>query len=110
MAEKDKVLKSGQITLPRLLFLALVGGVIVLMVYYGGVWLSVGYWLITLSICALLFMIAIDYGVNAENIDLATAQTVPADTTASIAAPAEVKAAAEVRPKRRTTRATKRRR
>lgn len=55
MAERDKVIKSGQLTLPRILFLAVVGGVIVFTVYAGGVYLSIGYWLLTVAICGLLF-------------------------------------------------------
>ena len=111
MAERDKVIKSGQLTLPRLLFLAVVGGVIVFTVYAGGVYLSIGYWLLTLAICGLLFLIAIDWGVKMDKIDL-TGQSVPAAGPAevsSIAAPVS-RAAAEVRPKKRSARPAKRRR
>src|SRR5947207_1634431 len=112
MAERDKVIKSGQLTLPRLLFLVVVGGAIVFTVYAGGIYLSIGYWLLTLSICGLLFLIAIDWGVKMDKIDL-TGQSVPAagpaDVAATIAAPVS-RAAAEVRPKKRSARPAKRRR
>ena len=112
MAEKDRVIKSGQVTLPRLLFLAAVGGLIVLMVYSGGVWLSIGYWLLTLGICAVLLLSAIDYGVKMEKVDLAAAETSPAGTPPQpVTTPAEIKSAAsEARPKRRSSRPVKRRR
>ena len=113
MAERDKVIKSGQLTLPRILFLAVVGGVIVFTVYAGGVYLTLGYWLITLAICGLLFLIAIDYGVKMERIEL-TGGSVQA-----AASPIEQEAAdspalkttlGEARPKKRTSRPAKRRR
>jgi hypothetical protein len=112
MAEKDKVIKSGQITLPRLLFLVAVGGLIVLMVYSGGLWLTIGYWVLTLAICAVLFLSAIDYGVQMEKVDLAAAEASPVGTPSRpITTPSEIKAATgEARPKRRSSRPTKRRR
>ena len=82
MAERDKIIKSGQLTVPRILFLVVVGGLIVFTVYAGGVFLSIGYWGLTLAICVLLFLIAIDYGVSMEKVSLATQ-------------PAEIVAAAE---------------
>lgn len=111
MAEKDRIIKSGQLTLPRLLFLAAIGGMIVFMVYFGGIWLSIGYWVITLGISLLLYLIAIDYGVKMEKVDLATAQSTAAGTPPEpVTTPREIKAAAEARPKRRTNRPVKRRR
>ncbi|HYP25559.1 MAG TPA: hypothetical protein VE262_02480 [Blastocatellia bacterium] len=68
MAE-EKVLKGGQITIPRILFLLVVGGLITATVALGGVWLSIGYWLITLSLCVLLYLISVDYGVTMETAD-----------------------------------------
>src|SRR5580765_8779751 len=70
MAERDKVIKSGQLTLPRILFLAVIGGIIVFTVYAGGVYLTIGYWGLTIAICGLLFLIAIDYGVKIEKVSL----------------------------------------
>ena len=111
MAERDKVIKSGQLTVPRLLFLVVVGGVIVFTVYAGGVFLSIGYWLLTLAICGLLFLIAIDYGIKMDKIDLTgqSPQTAVGPDVASVSAPT-VKAVADARPKKRSARAAKRRR
>jgi hypothetical protein len=111
MAERDKVIKSGQLTLPRLLFLAVVGGVIVFTVYAGGIFLSIGYWLVTLAICGLLYLIAIDYGIKMDKIDLAgqPAQEAAAADVSAITTPV-ARATGEARPKKRTARPAKRRR
>lgn len=112
MAERDKVIKSGQLTIPRILFLALVGGIIVFTVYAGGVYLSIGYWFLTIAICGLLFLIAIDYGVKMDKVELnvesaQAAAVVESDT----AAPAELRTTmGGPRPKRRASRPAKRRR
>lgn len=116
MAERDKVIKSGQVTLPRVLFLAAIGGIIVFTVYAGGIYLAIGYWFITLAICVLLFLIAIDYGVKMEKVNLqvepgqAAAAAAAAAVEPTNAATTGVKAAGEVRPKKRTSRPAKRRR
>lgn len=113
MAERDKVIKSGQLTLPRILFLAVVGGIIVFTVYAGGIFLSVGYWLITLAICGLLFLIAIDYGVKMEKVNLTAGSGQAAASVlepASAVAPALKTTLGEARPKKRTSRPAKRRR
>lgn len=111
MAERDKVIKSGQLTLPRILFLIVIGIVVAGMVALGGKFLIVGYWVLTLAICALLYVIAIDYGVHMEKVDL-TGQ--PAQTAAIEATPAgeTARAASPIEPriKRRTSRPAKRRR
>lgn len=111
MAEKDKVIKSGQLTLPRILFLAAVGVVIAGMVALGGKFLIVGYWVLTLAICGLLYLIAIDYGIHMDKVDLSDH---PAPSAALESAPAtetgRVAATTEPRAKRRTTRPVKRRR
>lgn len=111
MADKDKVIKSGQLTLPRLLFLAVVGGLIVAMVAIGGKALIAGYWIMTLAICGLLYLIAVDYGVHMDHIDL-TGQ--PAQPAASPDAAPATEAARpttiDARVKRRTSRPAKRRR
>ena len=113
MAERDKVIKSGQLTLPRLLFLAVVGGIIVSTVWAGGVFLSVGYWLITLAICGLLFLIAIDYGVTMEKVTF-TSEPVQAAAAGieptAVATPGLKTTLGEARPKKRTSRPAKRRR
>jgi hypothetical protein len=111
MAERDKVIKSGQFTLPRILFLAVIGLVLWAIVYFGGVYLSIGYWLLTLAICGLLYLIAIDYGIKMDKIDLAgqPAQAAATPDAGNITTPI-AKAAGEARPKKRTTRPAKRRR
>ena len=55
---KDKIIKSGQFTFRRILFLAVIGGIIVGTVAMGGLWLNIGYWLITLGLVVLLLLIA----------------------------------------------------
>ena len=49
-----------------MLSLAAIAGVIVAAVSLGGVWLTIGYVIITLGFCLLLFLIASDYGVEME--------------------------------------------
>ena len=112
MAERDKIIKSGQLTLPRIAFLGLVGLVLWAIVYFGGVFLSIGYWLLTLAICGLLFLIAIDYGVKIEKVELAAETGHPDALAESTATPsAELKTTmGGPRPKRRTSRPAKRRR
>ena len=111
MAEKDKVIKSGQLTLPRILFLAAIGVVIASMVALGGKFLIIGYWVLTLAICVLLYLISIDYGVHMEKIDLTehvppvpTGETTPSIEGGRTASPGDPRA------KRRTARPVKRRR
>jgi hypothetical protein len=109
---EDKVIKSGQFTLPRLLFLGAAGLLIVFFVARGGAWLTVGYFSMTLALCVLLFLIAIDYGVT---LDKVTAQGQPASGPApalDLSAPSEVfkPTASEPRPKRKGSRPAKRRR
>ena len=111
MAEKDKVIKSGQLTLPRILFLAAVGVAVAGMVAVGGKFLIIGYWVLTLAICGLLYLISIDYGIRMENVDL-TAQPTPstAGETAPAGEPARAATPAAPAAKRRTSRPAKRRR
>ena len=111
MAERDKVIKSGQFTLPRILFLGVIGLVLWAIVYFGGVYLSIGYWLLTLAICGLLYLIAIDYGIKMDKIDLAgqPAQAAATPDAGTITTPI-AKTAGEARPKKRTARPAKRRR
>lgn len=111
MAERDKVIKSGQLTIPRLLFLAVVGGLIVAMVSLGGKALIIGYWALTLAICGLLYLIAIDWRIKMDKVDL-TGQTMQATALPEAAGPtSEVKTTmGGPRPKRRPSRPAKRRR
>ena len=110
MAE-DKLIKSGQITLPRILFLGLTGGIIVATVALGGVWLTVGYWLLTLGVCGLLFLVATDYGVHMEKVEphAPLVQEVAAHEAGSETG-SEQATSREDRPRRRASRSTKRRR
>ena len=117
MAERDRVIKSGQLTLPRILFLIVVGGLIFSTVYAGGIFLSIGYWLLTLAICGLLLLIAMDYGVKMDKIALTApgaGSPVPAELdstpTASLKTTMGESVGSGPRPKRRTARPAKRRR
>jgi hypothetical protein len=81
MAE-DKVIKSGQVTLPRVVFLAICGVVLFLIISLH--LLSVGYLLLTLVLSVLLFLVAIDYGVDLDNVEFGGAQgPVPAQAIAA---------------------------
>jgi len=112
MAERDKIIKSGQLTLPRIGFLVLVGLVLWAIVFFEGVFLNIGYWVLTLGICVLLYLIAIDYGVKMEKVELATESGHPDALAESTEGPAvEVKTTmGGPRPKRRPSRPAKRRR
>jgi len=111
MAEKDKVIKSGQLTLSRIFFLAVIGVLVAGMVALGGKFLIIGYWVLTLAICGLLYLISIDYGIHMDEVDLTSH---PAPTAALEASPApdapRAAATGEPRAKRRTSRPVKRRR
>ena len=109
MAE-DKVLKSGQITLPRILFLLVVGGVITATVALGGIWLSIGYWLVTLGLCVLLYLIAIDYGVNLDTSDYKSAALAEGSAVTSNAGEPVKAPLVDAKGRRRPVRVTKRRR
>ena len=112
MAERDKVIKSGQLTIPRILFLALIGGLIVAMVSLGGKALIIGYWSLTFAICGLLYLIAIDYRVKMDKVDLSgqPAQAPAVSESAATIASGVKAAEGQPRPKRRTARPAKRRR
>ena len=64
--DENRLIKRGQLTLPRVLSLAAIAGVVVAAVSLGGVWLIIGYWVITLAFCIFLALIAFDYGVEME--------------------------------------------
>lgn len=108
MAE-EKVLKGGQITIPRILFLLVVGGLITATVALGGVWLSIGYWLITLGLCVLLYLISVDYGVNMDTGDY-KAQAVTEGPALSAETGEPVRTPLSETKRRRPVRVTKRRR
>ena len=110
MAE-EKVIKSGVLTLPRLLFLAVVGLIIALTVWRGGVWLTIGYWLMTLGLSGLLLLIAIDYGIGKDRMRLGPAAE-PVDAAVAPPPAQEIARASADAPRvrRRASRPTKRRR
>ena len=110
MAERDKVIKSGQLTIPRILFLALVGGLIVAMVSLGGKALIIGYWVLTLAICGLLYLISIDFRVKMDKVDLTGHSAQAAAVAESISEAATKAPVSQPRPKKRTARPAKRRR
>ena len=81
------------------------------MVAIGGLALNIGYWALSLGISALLYLIAIDYGIKMDKIDTAA----PAQVTAAasgVPSPATEtpRTTSEVRVKRKTNRPAKRRR
>lgn len=112
MAERDKIIKSGQFTISRLLSLAVIGGMIVAMVAIGGKALIVGYWVLTIGICVLLYLIAIDYGIKMDKIDAAGPVQVPAAAPGAPALTQETARAStgDGRTKRKGNRPAKRRR
>ena len=110
MAERDRVIKSGQLTLPRILSLIVIGGIITATVALGGVWLSIGYWLLTIALCLLLYLVATDYGIKMDRVDLTGQPSQAATIEAAPVADAVRATPAEVRVKRRTARPAKRRR
>lgn len=72
---EDKIIKSGQFTLKRLLFLLVSGLVLVGVVWSGH--LNIGYLLLTAVLCVLLVLIAMDYGVNMEKVQFGSAMPQP---------------------------------
>lgn len=108
MAE-DKVIKSGQLTIPRLAFLGLCGLILFVIVATGQ--LAIGYLLITGVLCLLLLLVTIDYRVSYEA-EVKPSQSQQQQTVAAGTAevPAPVVAAREARPRRRGSRPAKRRR
>ena len=109
MAE-EKVIKTGVLTLPRLLFLAAVGLLISLTVWRGGIWLTIGYWLMTVGLCGLLVLIVIDYGVKKEAMQVGAGSDQAGTPDTQATAPTVVSSASAARVRRRASRPTKRRR
>jgi hypothetical protein len=106
---EDKVIKSGQFTLGRLAFLAACGIALFIVVAKG--LLLVGYLLLTLVLCVLLFVIAIDYGVDLDKVDFTAAQApaAPSPLPGSVEPTASV-VKRETKTKRPASRSGKRRR
>jgi hypothetical protein len=104
---KEQIIKGGQITLPRIMFLALFGALVVASVAGGDIWLKIGYWGLTIVIGGVLYLVAIDYGVQMEKVG---AQE-PTTNATSAAEPEGVQAAVTAsRVKRKANRPAKRRR
>ena len=72
---EDKLIKSGQFTAKRLLFLIASGLLLVGVVWSGH--LNLGYLLLTAVLCVLLLLISMDYGVNMEKVEFGTAAAQP---------------------------------
>ncbi len=108
MAE-EKVIKSGVLTIPRLLFLAVVGLIIFLTVWSG--FLAIGYWVMTLALVGLLTLIVMDYGVKKEAMQVGAGSEQAGAINTQATAPAVAAASANApRVRRRASRPTKRRR
>ena len=72
---EDKIIKSGQFTAKRLLFLVVSGLILVGVVWSGH--LNIGYLLLTAVLCVLLLLVAMDYGVNMEKVQFGSAVPQP---------------------------------
>lgn len=108
---KERIIKSGQFTLSRFLFLILFGGLIVASVWGGGIWLTLGYWAISLGLCTLLFLVSIDYGINMDKVEFKAQTAAPVTSIDAFAsAPAVVESTSAARVKRIGKRPAKRRR
>jgi hypothetical protein len=105
---KEQIIKTGQITLPRIFFIALTGGLAFLAVTGGDIGLNIGYWGLTLLLSGLLFLVAIDYGIDMEKVEAKSASAQTQTAVEQIVAQPEISEAP--RPKRRTSRPAKRRR
>jgi hypothetical protein len=72
---EDKLIKSGQFTVKRLLFLIVSGLLLVGVVWSGH--LNIGYLLLTVVLCVLLLLVAMDYGVNMEKVQFGSGAAQP---------------------------------
>jgi hypothetical protein len=107
---EDKVIKSGQLTWSRLFFFLACGVAVYVIIQFG--LLNIGYLLLTAILCGLLLLIAMDYGVNIEKVDLSSnpAQAAAAQAVA-LSQDKPASTAVRVQPaRRRPSRAAKRRR
>jgi hypothetical protein len=107
---EDKLIKSGQFTAKRLLFLLVAGLLLVAVVWSGH--LNIGYLLLTAVLCVLLLLIAMDYGVNMEKVEFGSAAALP-NPNPNLVAPADAERQATVarsQARKRTGKPVKRRR
>jgi Ca2+/Na+ antiporter len=106
---EDKLIKSGQFTLKRPLFLVVSGLVLVGVVWSGH--LNIGYLLLTAVLCVLLLLVAMDYGVNMEKVQFGSATPQPNPNIAPLADTEKQAAASrDPRARKRTGKQVKRRR
>ena len=108
---EEKVIKSGQITLPRIIFLVACCAVIYFIVHFGA--LNVGYLLLTAILIGLLSLIAIDYKVQIDKVTPGALQAQAANTSSDAAGSTStpvLSASRDLRPKKRVARSAKRRR
>jgi hypothetical protein len=105
---EDKIIKTGQLTWTRVLFLIACGVVLFIIVATGKA--ALGYILVTAVLCLLLFLVMIDYRVDMGTVDSTPS---PAQQPTPIDQPVSTSSAVggkEVRPRRRTSRPARRRR
>jgi hypothetical protein len=105
---EDKIIKSGQFTLKRLLFLVVSGLLLVAVVWSGH--LNIGYLLLTAVLCVLLLLIAMDYGVNMEKVQFGSVAPSPNPNIVPVVDPERQKAPLPARARRRVGKPGKRRR
>jgi len=107
---EDKLIKSGQFTIKRLLFLVVAGLVLVGVVWSGH--LNIGYLLLTAVLCVLLLLIAMDYGVNMEKVEFGSPVPQPNPNIISAADPERqaTVSQSQMRARKRTGKPAKRRR
>jgi hypothetical protein len=105
---EDKLIKSGQFTLKRFLFLVGAGLILVGVVWSGQ--LNVGYLLLTAVLCVLLLLVGMDYGVSMEKVEFGSAAPVP---NPNLIAPVEAErqtAGSRIQARKRAGKPAKRRR
>lgn len=106
---EDKIIKAGQLTLPRILFLAGCGAALFIIVASGQ--LGMGYLLVSAVLCLLLFLVVIDYRVDISKVNLPERSAQQVVVTPQIPAETARAVGREARPqRRRSSRPAKRRR
>jgi hypothetical protein len=108
MAE-DKIIKTGQLTWPRLFFLVVCAGIFFIIITTGE--LAIGYLLVTAALCLILLFVMIDYRVKMPKIEKKETAVQPAPDLLVESQASEVSTAVrEARPRRRSSRPARRRR
>ncbi|HKG20491.1 MAG TPA: hypothetical protein VKC34_01215, partial [Blastocatellia bacterium] len=88
----------------------LAGGLITATVALGGVWLAIGYWLITITLCVLLYLISADYGITLDTSNYKAQSLAEASALSSEPNESARGALAEAKARRKPARVAKRRR